>query len=107
MGVLRFRLGPFMALVPLLAIDLVALRAMFAGSELSQRGMLVASALPMANIVAVCAVVAARRPERRPFCFGFAACGIVAILVISAGTGSTASPLHAHAIEVIGRMRLA
>jgi hypothetical protein len=76
-----------MVAVAIAALDFAAIRAFF---DISEVGLLVLGALPMANVLAVGTLIGLRHPGSRPFLLGFEAFGAIALVLFVAA--ALASP---------------
>src|SRR4051812_42624100 len=77
----RFRIAWVMSFVALVALNLLAIRALSEIRYLRNIGALLElGALPMANVLAVSALVRHRRPGSRPFLVGFEMFGMMALV---------------------------
>jgi hypothetical protein len=78
MKVLRFRIAWLMVAVAVAALDFGAIRAML---NFREGISLILGALPMMNVLVICMLIGRRRPENRPFLFGFEAFGVLALAI--------------------------
>jgi hypothetical protein len=70
-----------MVAVAIAAFDFAAARAMLAPGWDHAGGWLTFGALPMANVLLICLLIAHRRPRSRPFLLGFEVFGTTALAV--------------------------
>jgi hypothetical protein len=77
----RFRIAWLMGFVALVALNLAMIRALSEIRYLKIISLLELGALPMANVLAVSALVRHRRPGSRPFLVGFELFGMVALVL--------------------------
>jgi hypothetical protein len=85
--VARFRIASIMVVVVIVALNLVAIRALLGFRSLLGE-LLILGALPMANVLAVGLLIGRRRPGNRPFLLGFVPFGAMALTVFVAMTCS-------------------
>ena len=78
MKVPRFRIASIMVVVAIVALDLVAIRALLGFRSLMGE-LLILGALPMANVLAVGLLIGQRRPGNRPFLLGFVPFGAMSL----------------------------
>jgi hypothetical protein len=78
---IRFRIAWVMVGIAIAALDFAVIRAMLRYPEI---GFFVLGALPMANVLVVCTLVASQRRGNRPFLLGFAASGMMGLVLFVA-----------------------
>ena len=75
----RFRIAWLMAAIAIVAIDLAAIRGLL-GVRDTYANLVGLGVLPMANLLALGAILGATRPKSPPFFVGFEVFGVVAML---------------------------
>ena len=108
----RFRIVSVMLVVAIVALNFVAIRDLLGFRSLMGE-LLILSALPMANVLAVGLLIGNRRPGSRPFLLGFVPFGAMALaLYVAVVTSvpreivvSCLAPVSDYLVRMIGASR--
>ena len=112
MKVPRFRIASIMVVIGIVALNLVVIRALL-GFRFLLGELLMLSALPMANVLAVGLLIGKRRRGNRPFLLGFVPFGAMALAIyVAVATSvpreivvSSLAPVSDYLVRTIGAHR--